>query len=136
MSAELICDSSRAQSVLTRQILSLIETWPEGTPISADDLAHLDDRHLVGRALARLTAQKRMLRMRQGVYLLPVQGRFGPRAPAVQDVLQGLMRKTGEVIVSSPATAANALGASLQVPIKHVFNQLLGFLGNTVPSML
>lgn len=28
---------------------------------------------------------------------------------------------TGETIVTSPATAANALGGSLQVPVRHVF---------------
>jgi hypothetical protein len=114
----------RANSVQTElevQILRQVRTWPEGTPISADALAQLGGKTKVGRALARLVAQNHLLRMTRGLYLLPVQGKFGPRAPAVQTVLQGLTRMTGETIVTSPATAANALGASLQVPVRHVF---------------
>lgn len=113
--------ANAVQSELELQVLSQVGTWPEGTPISADALAQLGSRTSVGRALARLVVQKRLLRMMRGVYLLPVQGKFGQRAPAVQYVLDGLMRKTGETIVTSPATAANALGASLQVPVRHVF---------------
>lgn len=114
----------RANSVPTKlevQILQQARTWPEGTPISANALAQLGSTTKVGRALARLVVKNHLLRMTRGLYLLPVQGKFGPRAPAVQPVLQGLMCMTGETIVTSPATAANALGGSLQVPVRHVF---------------
>lgn len=109
------------QSELEAQILTQVGAWPEGTPISADALDQLGGRKKVGRALARLVTQKRLLRMIRGLYLLPVEGKFGPHAPGVETVLQGLTRMTGEIIVTSPATAANALRASLQVPVRHVF---------------
>lgn len=113
--------ANAVQTELEVQVLRQVRNWPEGTPISADALAQLGSRTKVGRALARLVGQNQLLRMTRGLYLLPVQGKLGPRAPAVQTVLHGLMRMTGETIVTSPATAANALGASLQVPVRYVF---------------
>jgi hypothetical protein len=46
---------------------------------------------------------------------------FGPRAPAVQKVVEELSMRWGETIVPSGASAANALGLTTQVPTGTVY---------------
>ena len=59
------------------------------------------------------------MRVCQGVYVLPVQTRFGPRPPSVDKVLAALSTLWGETIVPCGGTAANAFGLTTQVPIRQ-----------------
>ena len=60
--------------------------------------------------------------MRAGrrVYLRPVTGRFGRRAPSVEQAIEALATQRGEVIVSNGAAAANALGLTRQSPVRFM----------------
>jgi hypothetical protein len=106
---------------LTEQILVHAERLPEGTPVVAKSLLHLGNRPAVDQALLRLAARNQLIRAGRGIYLLPVIGRFGKRAPSVEQAVQALASQRGEVIVSSGATAANALGLTTQVPVRSVY---------------
>lgn len=57
----------------------------------------------------------------RGVYVLPVENRFGRRAPSVEKTIEGLAAARGEQIANSGAMAANVLGLTTQVPVKRVF---------------
>ena len=61
------------------------------------------------------------MRAGRGLYVLPVKGRFGNRAPSVRKTVEALAAQRGERIASSGAMAANALGLTSQVPVKPVF---------------
>lgn len=61
------------------------------------------------------------MRAGRGVYLLPVKGRFGTRAPSVEQAVAALAAQRGEVIVASGAAAANRLGLTTQVPVRAVY---------------
>ena len=94
---------------------------PEGTPVAAKSLLHLGKRAAIDQALSRMTERGQLLRVGRGVYVAPVESRFGTRAPSVELAVQAFSAQRGEVIVSSGAAAANALGLTTQVPIRAVY---------------
>ena len=60
-----------------------VEALPEATPLCAAALLHLGGRAAVDQALSRLARSGRLMRICQGVYMRPLETRFGLRAPRV-----------------------------------------------------
>jgi hypothetical protein len=108
-------------SRLTENILSAARALPEGGLLSPREFLHLASRDAVDQALTRLARTGTLLRVVQGLYTVPVQGRFGPRPPSTESVIRAIEAASGETIVASGAAEANALGLSTQVPIREVF---------------
>ncbi len=106
---------------LTDQIMTYAQGLPEGEPIAAKSLLHLGKRAAVDQALSRLAGRGKLIRAGRGVYLRPVEGRFGVRTPSVERAVGALAKQRGEVIVSTGAAAANTLGLTTQVPVRSVF---------------
>ncbi|MGE0371009.1 MAG: DUF6088 family protein [Gammaproteobacteria bacterium] len=106
---------------LSEQILAYARRLPEGEPVSAKRLLHLGKRAAVDQALSRLAERGQLIRAGRGVYLRPVESRFGTRAPSVEQAVEALGKQRGEVIVSAGAAAANALGLTTQVPVRSIF---------------
>ena len=94
---------------------------PEGMLLCPSALLHLGGRAAVDQALSRLARKGELMRIYQGVYVRPVQTRFGPRPPALEKVLASLSVLWGETIVPCGGMAANALGLTTQVPIRSVY---------------
>ena len=61
------------------------------------------------------------MRICQGVYVRPIQTRFGLRAPSIDKVLSSLSALWGETIVACGGMAANSLGLTNQVPVRSVY---------------
>lgn len=97
------------------------EATPEATPICPPALLHLGKRGAVNQALSRLARSGRLMRICQGVYMRPIQTRFGRCAPSVHKSLQALSELWGETIVPSGGGAANWLGLTTQNPIRSVY---------------
>jgi len=106
---------------LSEQIIQHAFELPEGTPLAAKGLLHLGSRAAVDQALSRLTRRGQLIRAGRGVYLIPVQTRFGQRSPSIERAIEALAQQRGEVIVPSGAAAANSLGLTTQVPIRSVY---------------
>ena len=106
---------------LAQQVLAHATSMPEGASLSAKALLHLGSRAAVDQALSRLARTGELLRAGRGVYVLPVKGKFGTRAPEVAKVVQEWASQRGETVVGNGATAANALGLTTQVPVRQVF---------------
>ena len=106
---------------LTDRIAQHSAKLPEGTPLCPNGLLDLGSRAAVDQALSRLARQGRLLRVCQGIYVRPVQTRFGTRPPAVEKVIGSLSALWGEAIVPSGAAAANVLGLTEQVPVRPVY---------------
>jgi hypothetical protein len=104
---------------LSTQILEETKNLPEGAPIAAKALLHLGKRAAVDQALSRLAVRGKLLRARRGMYLRPVESRFGTRPPSVEKVVEAV--RNSETIVSSGAAAANRLGLTTQVPVRQVY---------------
>jgi hypothetical protein len=107
--------------VLSEQIMERAGTLPEGAPIAAKALLHLGARAAVDQALSRLVRRGRLMRAGRGLYLRPVESRFGPRPPSVENVVRAVREQRGEVVASNGAAAANALGLTTQAPIRMVY---------------
>lgn len=107
---------------LTEAILEKTNVLLEGMPISAKMLLHLGNRSALDQALSRLVRRGKLLRAGRGVYVSPVAGRFGSRAPAVERVVEELSRQRGETVVPSGASSAHALGLTTQVPTRTVYS--------------
>lgn len=106
---------------LAKQILKRAANAPEGTPLVAKELLHLGNRAAVDQVLSRLVQRGALLRAGRGIYVLPVESRFGTRAPSTVKMVDGLAIQRGETIVAHGATAANALGLTTQVPMRAVY---------------
>lgn len=61
------------------------------------------------------------MRVSRGLYVAPVTGRFGRRAPATEKVISAMASKSHQVIALGGARAANALGLTQQMSIREVF---------------
>jgi hypothetical protein len=108
-------------SELSENIVEHMKRLPEGSPIGAKELLHLGSRAAVDQALSRLVKNGTILRARRGAYVLPVETRFGTRAPSVEKMVEALSATTGEIVASQGAAAANALGLTTQVPVRAVY---------------
>ena len=105
---------------LAKQVLEHATGAPEGTPLVAKELLHIGNRAAMDQVLSRLAQRGALLRAGRGIYVLPVESRFGTRAPSVVKMVEGLANQRGETIVSHGA-AANALGLTTQVPMRAVY---------------
>ncbi len=110
-----------AMQTLAKQVLEHATGLPEGTPLVAKELLHLGNRPAIDQVLSRLVRRGALLRAGQGIYVLPVESRFGTRAPSALKMVEGLASQRGETIVAHGAAAANALGLTTQVPMRAVY---------------
>ena len=106
---------------LSRRIMELAATAPEATPLCPAALLHLGNRAAVDQALSRLARSGHLMRICQGVYMRPVETRFGLRAPRVAKALAALSKMWGETIVPCGGSAANCLGLTTQNPVRVVY---------------
>lgn len=91
------------------------------TPFCAKELLHLGSRAAIDQALSRLVRSGKLLRTGRGLYVRPIESRFGIRPPAPERVVQEVAKLRGETIASSGAAAANSLGLTTQVPMRVVY---------------
>ena len=106
---------------LPKRIMEYAETLPEATPLCPGALLHLGNRAAVDQALSRLARSGKLLRICQGVYMRPIQTRFGIRAPSLNKVITALSALWGETIVPCGGSAANRLGLTTQNPVRMVY---------------
>lgn len=106
---------------LSSEVMAYMQRLPQGTPASAKELLHLGSRAAVDQTLSRLARRGSLLRISRGLYVLPVETRFGVRPPEASRVVQAIAEQRGESIVSTGAAAANELGLTTQVPIREVY---------------
>ena len=108
-------------SQLTQTILSHAQSLPEGGLLSPKEFLHLGSRAAIDQVLSRLAREGKLLRVGRGAYSSPVQGRFGLRPPSTESVMEALETSSGELVVPSGASEANALGLTTQVPTRDVY---------------
>lgn len=122
---------------LPKRIMEYAGRLPEATPLCPGILLHLGNRAAVDQALSRLARSGKLMRVCQGVYVRPVETRFGRCAPRIGKVIEALSALWGETIVPCGGAAANILGLTTQNPVREVYltsgrNRRLRFGGLTV----
>ena len=106
---------------LSAAIIEHSRLLPEGGILAPNEFLHLADRASVDQAFSRLAKGGELMRISRGLYVAPVTGRFGKRAPATEKVISAIASKSHQVIALSGARAANLLGLTQQVSIREVF---------------
>ena len=106
---------------LPERIMEYAEAKPEAMPIQAEDLLHLGDWAAVARALSRLARPEWLLRICRGLYIRPIQTRFGPRAPRREKALAALSELWNKTIVPNGGGVANWLGLTAQNTVRSVY---------------
>src|SRR5258705_353855 len=92
---------------LAKQVLEYAAGLPEGTPLVAKELLHLGGRAAVDQVLSRLVKRGALLRAGRGIYVLPVESRFGTHAPSTSKMVEGLAVQRGETIVLHGAASSS-----------------------------
>ena len=106
---------------LPHRIMEHAAALQEATPLCPAALLHLGNRAAVDQALSRLAQSGKLMRICQGVYMRPIETRFGFRAPRVGKALAALSALWGETIVPCGGAAANCLGLTTQNPVRAVY---------------
>ncbi len=106
---------------LPKRIMEYAQALPEATPLCPGALLHLGHRAAIDQALSRLARSGELMRICQGVYMRPVETRFGLRAPHLGKALAALSTLWGETIVPCGGAAANRLGLTKQNPVRAVY---------------
>ena len=106
---------------LAQQILAHASTLPEGAPLTAKGFLQLGTRAAIDQALSRLSRAGKLMRSGRGLYVMPVESRFGTRAPSPEKVVAESARLRGETIAPHGAAAANRLGLTTQVPMRTTY---------------
>ena len=104
---------------LSSRILEHASALPEAMPICPGVLLHLGSRAAVDQALSRLVRAD--LRIFRGVYMRPIETRFGLRTPDIDEAIMSLSALWGETIVPCGGAAANVLGLTTQIPVQSVY---------------
>ena len=75
----------------------------------------------MSRALSRLARSERLMRIYRGVYMRPIETRFGLRAPRREKALAALSKLWDATIVPNGGDAANWLGLTTQNAVRSVY---------------
>jgi hypothetical protein len=106
---------------LAQQILAHASTLPEGAPLAAKGFLQLGTRAAIDQTLSRLSRAGKLMRSGRGLYVLPVEGRFGTRTPSPERVVAESAKLRGETTAPHGAAAANRLGLTTQVPMRTTY---------------
>ena len=106
---------------LAEMIMARAKALPEGEPLYAKLLLSLGRRAAIDQALSRLAKGGALLRVGRGLYVRPIESRFGSRPPEAEKLVEAIAHARGETIASHGAAAANALGLTTQVPTRSVY---------------
>jgi hypothetical protein len=106
---------------LASAVIHHVGRTPEGVPVAAKELLHLASRAAVDQTLSRLVRRGSLIRVGRGLYVRPVEGRFGVRPPEPATVVRAMAEQRGESVVPHGAAAANELGLTTQVPVREVY---------------
>ena len=106
---------------LPELILERSQSLPEGGVLAPKEFLGQGSRAAIDQAFSRLAKAGKLIRVCRGMYVVPVKGRFGSRAPAPEKIVQALAEKNSEIFTSTGARAANSLGLTQQVPMREMF---------------
>lgn len=107
---------------ISSQIGNKIKRSKPGQIILPSDFKDLGTSTAIRKTLSRLVDQKVLVRMGQGVYVIPIHDKlFGEVLPSMEEIAASLAEKEHVKIMPTGQYALNKIGLSNQVPMKMVF---------------
>ena len=115
----------RRSRPLTHRIIAAVHRYGAGNRVftPADFAPHLGNDVSVRKALSRLVADGKLVRLRQGLYFWPKVSKVLKVSvpPSPDAVVDAIARRDGVVIVPDNLVAANDVGVTNAVPAKPVY---------------
>jgi hypothetical protein len=107
---------------ISSQIENKIKRSRPGQIILPSDFKDLGTSTAIRKTLSRLVDQKVLVRMGQGVYVIPIHDKlFGEVLPSMEEIAASLAEKEHVKIMPTGQYALNKIGLSNQIPMKMVF---------------
>ena len=107
---------------ISSQIENKIKRSRPGQIILPSDFKDLGTSTAIRKTLSRLVDHKVLVRMGQGVYVIPIHDNlFGEVLPSMEEIAASLAEKEHVKIMPTGQYALNKIGLSNQVPMKMVF---------------
>lgn len=107
---------------ISSQIENKIKRSRPGQIILPSDFKDLGTSTAIRKTLSRLVDHKVLVRMGQGVYVIPIHDKlFGEVLPSMEEIAASLAEKEHVKIMPTGQYALNKIGLSNQVPMKMVF---------------
>ena len=106
---------------ISQTIANRVRRLPKGKPFPGTLFSRLGSSSAVSHALARLVKAGGLERVYRGIYMRPQQFRFGKVVARPFDVINIVIKRTGETIQVHGAEAVRRLQLSTQVPMRPIF---------------
>lgn len=105
-------------------ILRFARSLGRGNPFSTCEVLHLGKRAAVDQALSRMVRAGTLMRVRQGMYVLPKRSKLFDESlpPTVGNMMKAIARVTGESFGASGESALSALRLTTQNQVDIVFS--------------
>jgi hypothetical protein len=114
-----ICD---VEVSINKQIESKVKRSKAGQIFLPSDFKDLGTSTAIRKTLSRLVEQKVLVRMGQGIYVVPIHDKvFGEVLPSVEEIAAAIAKKERVKIMPTGQYALNKMGLSTQVPMKIIF---------------
>ncbi len=114
-----ICDM---EASINKQIESKVKRSKAGQIFLPSDFKDLGTSTAIRKSLSRLVEQKVLVRMGQGIYVVPIHDKvFGEVLPSVEEIAAAIAKKERVKIMPTGQYALNKMGLSTQVPMKIIF---------------
>ena len=103
------------------KIRNQIKSDEAGTLYFISDFAEHGNDVFISRVLSECVSDGLLLRIANGIYCKPIETRFGPLFPSVEELVKAIARRDNAQILPTGETAQNLLGLSTQVPMNSVY---------------
>ena len=103
------------------KIRNQIRSDEAGTLYFISDFAEHGNDVFISRVLSECVNDGLLLRIANGIYCKPIETRFGPLFPSVEELVEAIARRDNAQILPTGETAQNQLGLSTQVPMNSVY---------------
>jgi hypothetical protein len=103
------------------KIRNQIRSDKAGTLYFISDFAEHGNDVFISRVLSECVNDGLLLRIANGIYCKPIETRFGPLFPSVEELVEAIARRDNAQILPTGETAQNQLGLSTQVPMNSVY---------------
>lgn len=105
----------------TQKVKEVIFSHKPGWVFSHVDFTELGNIATVERILSRLLKEKKINRIRRGLYYIPEISRWGEVSPSQSEVVKALSRSMNTDFLLDGANALHKLGLTTQIPMKQVY---------------
>lgn len=103
------------------KIRNQIKSDEAGTLYFISDFAEHGNDVFISRVLSECVSDGLLLRIANGIYCKPIETRFGPLFPSVEELVKAIARRDNAQVLPAGETAQNLLGLSTQVPMNSVY---------------